>query len=339
MHVRVDRLGGFGVFEMRVPLSFGMNVSEKHEAQAHAREKEQNVRDDAPSRALRAHYFRKETAKRDKEEGRGRGGEDVGKVGRVRKKKAASRTARKGRRRGNEKDRDRAAARPPERLDECHGPRLLRNFMKEHRSCGKPPERAAHLEGPRHDDPVDKAVKRTAEKKREGFHPAVVSMGAMSAVRGMTAPGVKKPFKENEKDNDRQGTLPHPFGISPRREGFGEKMPERNAQQQPAGERHEGVPEAAAPPEGEPGRSGERQKARQQIGRKDFKHARASEKERKPLYGDPGTFCFSNRSPTSLFSDGGVRMRSPARHKNVMRDESFVTQPSHDCQGLVTRLP
>ena len=151
--------------------------------------------------------------------------------------------------------------------------------MKEHRSCGKPPERAAHLEGPRHDDPVDKAVKRTAEKKREGFHPAVVSMGAMSAVRGMTAPGVKKPFKENEKDNDRQGALPHPFGISPRREGFGEKMPERNAQQQPAGERHEGVPEAAAPPEGEPGRSGERQKARQQVGRKDFKHGESSEKK------------------------------------------------------------
>ena len=93
MHVRVDRLGGFGVFEMRVPLPFGMNVAEKHKAQTHAREEQQNVRNDALSRALRAHHFGEETAKRDEEKGRGRGGEDVREIRRVREKEAARRTA------------------------------------------------------------------------------------------------------------------------------------------------------------------------------------------------------------------------------------------------------
>ena len=98
-------------------------------------------------------------------------------------------------------------------------------------------------------------------------------------VGGMAAPSVKKSFKEHEKDDDRQGALPHPLRVSTRREGFRQQMPERDAQQQPAGKRHEGVTEAAAPPEGEPGRRGERQKARQQVGRKDFKHGESSEKK------------------------------------------------------------
>lgn len=158
MNVEVDGLGGFRVLEMRVPFSFGMDVSEKHKAQSHAQKEEQHVRDNALSRALRAHYFGKETAKRDEEKGRGRSGEDVRKVRRVREKEAARRAARKGRRRGNEKDRDRAAPGPAERLDERHRARLLRNFMQKHRRRGEPAERTAHLKSPRHDDPVDKAV-------------------------------------------------------------------------------------------------------------------------------------------------------------------------------------
>lgn len=159
MHVRVDRLGGFGVFEMRVPLPFGMNVAEKHKAQTHAREEQQNVRNDALSRALRAHHFGEETAKRDEEKGRGRGGEDVREIRRVREKEAARRTACKGRRRGNEKDRDRAAPGPAQRPNERHGARLLGNFVEQHRRRGEPSERTAHLESPRHDNPVDEAVK------------------------------------------------------------------------------------------------------------------------------------------------------------------------------------
>ena len=159
MNVEVDGLGGFRVLEMRVPFSFGMNVTEEHEAQAHAQKEEQNVRNDALSRALRAHHFGEETAKRDEEKGRGRSGEHVRQVGRVRQKEAARGPARKRRRHREEKDRDRAAPGPAKRPNERHGARLLRNFVEQHRRRGEPSERTAHLESPRHDNPVDEAVK------------------------------------------------------------------------------------------------------------------------------------------------------------------------------------
>lgn len=159
MNVEVDGLGGFRVLEMGVPLALGMDVSEKNEAQAHAEEEKQNVRDDALSRAVGVHYFGEKTSKRDEKKRRGGSRKNVREIRRVREKEAARRTACKGRRRGNEKDRNRAAPGPAQRPNERHGARLLRNFVEQHRRRGEPSERTAHLESPRHDNPVDEAVK------------------------------------------------------------------------------------------------------------------------------------------------------------------------------------
>ena len=252
MDVRVDRLRDFAVPEVGVPLAIGVNVSEKNEAQPHAQEEEKHVRDDALSRAVRVHDFGEEASKRDKEKGRRGRCEHVRQIGRVRQEETARRSARERRRHREKKDRDRAAAGPSERLDERHGTGLLRNFMQKHRRGGEPPERAAHLESPRHDDPVDEAVERTAKDEREGFDASIACVMSLVVVRtapvgSVTAPGMKQSFKENKKDNDRQSALPHPLRICTRREGFGEEMPERNAQQQPAGKRHKGVAETPAP--------------------------------------------------------------------------------------------
>lgn len=139
MDVFVDRLRNFGVPEVGVSLTLGMDVSEKNETQAHAQKEEQNVRNDALSRAVRVHDFGEEASKRDEEKGRGRSGEHVRQVGRVRQKEAARGPARKRRRHREEKDRDRAAPGPAKRPNERHGARLLRNFMQKHRRCGEPP--------------------------------------------------------------------------------------------------------------------------------------------------------------------------------------------------------
>ena len=288
MDVFVDRLRNFGVPEVGVSLTLGMDVSEKNETQSHAQKEEQNVRDDALSRAVGVHYFGEKTSKRNEKKRRGGSRKNVREVRRVRQKEAARRSARKRRRHGKKKTLARAAPWPAKRANDRHGARLLRYFVQKNRRRGEPPERAAHLKSPRHDDAVDKAVKRTAEKQREGFDAAVVFVVILvgvlaTSVGGVAAPGVKETFKEHEKDDDRQGALPHPFRIRSRREGFRQQMSKRHAQEQPAGKRHEGVAETSAPPERKPRCGGEREKARQEVGREDFKHGQSSEKKTRSL--------------------------------------------------------
>ena len=288
MDVFVDRLRNFGVPEVGVSLTLGMDVSKKNETQSHAQKEEQNVRDDALSRAVGVHYFGEKTSKRDEKKRRGGSRKNVRKVRRVRQKEAARRSARKRRRHGKKKNRDRAAPGPAKRANERHGARLLRNFVQKHRRRGEPPERAAHLKSPRHDDPVDETMKRTAKEQCEGFDASfvmvviLVGVGAAS-VGGVAAPGVKQAFKQDEKDDDRQSALPHLLRIRSRREGFRQQVPKRHAQEQSAGKRHEGVAETTAPPERKPRCGGEREKARQEVGREDFKHGQSSEKKTRSL--------------------------------------------------------